>query len=336
MTGAIATGCGAALPAKTLDNAELAARLEVSEEWIFQRTGIRSRRIAGRHDSASSLGTEAARAALVDAGVAADDLDLIIVATMTPDLQIPATASLVQANLGARNAGAFDLNAGCAGFLYGLAQAHAHIAGGSCDRVLVCGADVLSRVTDYSDAGSSILFGDGAGAIVLERTEVTGEPSGFFLRSDGSRPELLEIPRDDGLIRMNGREVYRRAVEEMSSSLTHLLESARLAPDDLDLVVVHQANARIIEAVISRLGLDPSLVVTNIESVGNTSAASIPLALSDAAESHRLRPGSLVGVAAFGAGFAWGAGFVTWGSPSERRARKSRLPALVGTEAEGG
>jgi 3-oxoacyl-[acyl-carrier-protein] synthase III len=334
VTGTIAIGCGTALPSKILDNAELAARLDVAEEWIFQRTGIRSRRIAGRHETSSTLATEAARAALTRAGIAAEDLDLIIVATMTPDRQIPATASLVQANIGANRAGAFDLNAGCAGFLYGLAQADAHISSGACERVLVCGADVLSRVIDYTDPGTSILFGDGAGAIVLQRTETNGGPSGFFLRSDGSQPELLEIPPEEGLVRMKGREVYRRAVEEMSASLAHVLEMSHLVPGDLDLVVVHQANARIIEAVIARLKLDPALVMMNIESVGNTSAASIPIALSDAAEGGRLHPDTLVAVAAFGAGFAWGTGLLRWGAASEPPARGSELPALVGTNAQ--
>lgn len=331
MSGAAITGWGTALPAATLDNAELAARLDVSEEWIFSRTGIRSRRIASAGETSSSLATTAGAMAIARAGITGGEIDLVIVATVTPDHPIPAIASLVQANLGCSRAGAFDLNAGCAGFLYALAQAQAAIAGGSARRVLVCGADVLSRVTDYSDLGSSILFGDGAGAVVVEATESRADLGPFFLRSDGSASQLLWIPPGTETIQMRGREVYRHAVEGMSDALREVLHRASVGIGDLDLVVVHQANGRIIEAVVDRLGIDPDVVHLNIELVGNTSSASIPLALSDAVEHGKLYPGARVALAAFGAGFAWGAGLMTWGvtRPAEPAAR--RLPALVGT-----
>lgn len=331
VTGAAITGWGTALPAAKLDNAELGARLEISEEWIFQRTGIRSRRIASDGETTSSLATNAAAAAIERAGVAAGEIDLVLVATVTPDHQIPASASLVQANLGCSNAGAFDLNAGCAGFLYGLAQAHGAIAGGTARRVLVCGADVLSRVTDYSDPGSSILFGDGAGAVVVEAAEGRGDLGPFLLRSDGSAARLLWIPPGTGTIQMKGREVYRHAVDAMADALREVLHRARIGIADLDLVVVHQANARIIAAVVDRLGIDPDAVALNIESVGNTSSASIPLALSDAVDQGRLYQGARVALAAFGAGFAWGAGLLSWSAIRPKPSAPRRPPALAAT-----
>jgi 3-oxoacyl-[acyl-carrier-protein] synthase-3 len=312
-------GWGSALPEGTLDNAELAPRLGVSEEWIVQRTGIHSRHIAAPADTASGLAVRAGGAALRRAGVAPDDIDLVIVATATPDYQLPATASLVQAQLGCTRAGAFDLNAGCAGFLYGLAQARNAIESGACERVLVCGADILSRVTDYTDARSCVLFGDGAGAVVLAGSAGAIDLGPFVLRSDGSDPELLWIPRADGVIHMRGREVFRRAVDAMSSSLAEVLSKARITSADVDLIVFHQANARIVEAIVARAGLDPDAVMVNIGSVGNTSAASIPLALAEAGDGGQLHDGATVAIAAFGAGFAWGAGLVRWapGRPSE-------------------
>lgn len=331
MSSATITGWGTALPTRTLDNAELAARLEISEEWIFQRTGIRSRRIVSGAETTSTLAAAASSMALARSGIAPDDIDLVIVATATGDHHLPATASLVQAALGCSNAGAFDLNAGCAGFLYALAQGTAMIESGSFRRVVVCGADVLSRMTDYSDPKSCILFGDGAGAVVLERSDKGMGLGPFLLRSDGSAPELLWIPRDEALIRMNGREVFRHAVEAMTSALKEILDQAHLNVSDLDLVIVHQANGRIVEAVADRLGLGHESVVVNIESVGNTSAASIPLALAEAVEQGRLRPGATVALAAFGAGFAWGAGILHWDPVREVPKRLRGLPALVGT-----
>jgi 3-oxoacyl-[acyl-carrier-protein] synthase-3 len=316
-----------------LGNAALASLLDVSEDWIYQRTGIRSRRIVSGEQTTSTLAAEAARNAIERAGVSPEAIDLVIVATATPDYQLPATSSLVQAELGCANAGAFDLNAACSGFLYGLAQANALIESGACRRVVVCGADTLSCVTDYSDARSCVLFGDGAGAVVIEASETADGLGPFILRSDGSQPELLYVRNDERLIRMQGREVYRRAVDAMTNTLTEVLAEAAIAIDDVDLVVAHQANARIVEAVAERLGLDDTKLALNIETVGNTSAASIPLALAQAADAGRLEPGDVVALAAFGAGFAWGAGLIHWGVAPVQPPPRRRIPELVGTIA---
>lgn len=312
LRGAVVSGWGAALPEEELLNAELAANLGVTEDWIEERTGIQSRRIASKEQTSASLATDAARAALDDARIAADDIDMVVVATSTPDHQIPAAAPLVQAALGASAAGAFDVGAGCSGFLYALAQATALVTSGSSTRVLVCGADVLSRVTDYADRGTAILFGDGAGAAVVAADDERSDLGPFILRSDGSRPELLLIPEGDDAIRMNGREVYRRAVEEMSASVRAILERVEISVDDIDLLVAHQANRRILEAVGERLGLPSDRVALNIARYGNTSAASIPLAIADARAEGKLHAGDTVVMTAFGAGFVWGAGVMRW------------------------
>ncbi|HZJ50979.1 MAG TPA: beta-ketoacyl-ACP synthase III [Actinomycetota bacterium] len=312
--GAAITGWGIALPERELHNAELARRLDVTEEWILERTGINSRHVAASTDSASSLSTEAGRAALTRAGLEASQLDMVIVATSTPDEQMPATASLVQHALGASGAGAFDLNAACSGFLVALAQAGALVTSGMAQRVLVCGADLLTRVLDYDDPRSCILFGDGAGAVVLE--SAPGIAFGpFRIVSDGSKEPLLRIPADDGHLRMKGREVYRHAIASMSAAVKEILVEAGLSVSDIDLLVAHQANARIVEAVALRLGLDPARAMLNISRLGNTSAASIPLALAEAVETGKLHDSDLVVLTAFGAGFVWGAGIVRWAAP---------------------
>jgi 3-oxoacyl-[acyl-carrier-protein] synthase-3 len=300
--------------------------LGIDEDWIVARTGVRSRRVAGEGETTTALAAEAGAAALARAELEAGALDLVIVATCTPDHGIPATAPMVAARLGASCA-AFDLNAGCAGFLYALAQAHACIASGAAGNVLVCGADVLSRVTDYSDPKSCVLFGDGAGAIVLARCE-DDHLGPFLLASDGSRPELLWIPPGRAVLAMEGREVYRRAVEQMTASALEVLAQARLSADDVDLLVAHQANARIVKAVAERAGVPPERVPINIERFGNTSAASIPLVLAEAADSGELDDGDVVLLAAFGAGFTWGAGLMRWGAPAPKRA-----PALLAGRA---
>lgn len=329
--GAAITGWGSALPSASLDNAELEGRLGLSDDWIFQRTGIRSRGVVSDGETTSSLALDACRTALARADVAPETIDLVIVATATPDYQLPATASIVQARLGCSNAGAFDLNAACSGFLFALAQANALVESGTCRRVLVCGAEALTPIVDYSDRGSCILFGDGAGAVVVERTQSGGALGPFVMRSDGSDPELLHVRPDERLIRMDGREVYRRAVEGMTEALTEVVAVANIDLDDVDHVVAHQANARIVEAVAARLGMDPVKLVMNIEDVGNTSAASIPLALAGAADHGRFAPGDVVALAAFGAGFAWGAGLLTWGPARTNRGPRRHLPELVGT-----
>lgn len=318
--GAAITTCGAALPKQALDNAELARRLDVDEDWIFARTGIRSRRIASSSDTTGSLATQAAAQVLDRAGVPPEDIDLVIVATFTPDYQLPATGPLVAASLGAKNAGAYDVAAACSGFLYALAQASAQIENGTVRRVLVCGADVLSRITDYSDARSCVLFGDGAGAALVEHIEGPTRIGPFRLKADGTRPELLWVPPDKGVMQMEGREVYKRAVAGMSSTVKEVLDESGLKIDDVDLVVAHQANARILKAVADRLSVPEEKVMTNIAKVGNTSAASIPLAIDEAYGSGRVSEGDRIVVTAFGGGFTWGAGLLTWGvgSPQER------------------
>lgn len=303
--------------------------LDVTEEWIHERTGIRSRHVVAAGETTSSLAAVAAQQAIARAGVDPGDIDMVIVATSTPDFQLPATASLVQHAIGCSRAGAFDVNAACAGFLYALAQADALIANGRCSTVVVCGADVLSPITDYSDPRSCILFGDGAGAVIVQQHE--GSSLGpFVFGSKGGSAGDLHVHPEERLIRMNGREVYRRAVDAMADVLIETLEVAGSRLEDVDLIVAHQANARILEAVAHRLGVDESKVAVHIEAVGNTSAASIPLALADAADRGRLHPGARVALAAFGAGFTWGGALATWqaeAAPAPRR----RLPALVGT-----
>jgi 3-oxoacyl-[acyl-carrier-protein] synthase-3 len=268
--------------------------------------------------------------ALHQSGTDPQNVDVVIVATCTPDYKMPATAPLVQHALGITGAAAFDLNAACSGFLFALAQADALIAARVAHRVLVCGADVLTTVTDYTDPRSSVIFGDGAGAALVEATEGETRLGPFRLGTDGARPELLWIPTETGRIHMEGREVYRRAVEGMTRSVRSLLAEANVAIGEVDLLVAHQANARILEAVANRLGLAPERVALNIARLGNTSAASIPIAVSEAADQGLLADRARVVLTAFGAGFTWGTGLMRWSTPVAWR----RAPALMG-EARG-
>ena len=322
------SGVGVAVPEREVTNAEVGRRIDRDAAWIEARTGISSRRIAGEGETTAGLGIAASRRALEAAGVPAGQLDLIICATVTSDLRFPATACLIQSALASR-AAAFDLNAGCSGFLYALAQADAAIRSGAARRVLVVGAEVLSRITDASDPDTSILFGDGAGAVVVE-IAVEGPGLGpFLLFSDGSRPDLLFVDHATDTVRMQGREVYRAAVDGMTASVRRLLASTGNGPDDVGLVIAHQANDRILSAVADRLGLPAGKMFSNISRYGNTSAASIPIALAEAAGAGVLEDGDLVVITAFGAGFVWGAGLVPWGgsgatvppSPAGERAR---------------
>ena len=311
MTGSRIASVGVAVPERELTNVELASRIERDAAWIEARTGIESRRIAEGPDTTARLGVAAARNALDAAGMTGADIDLIICATVTPDLRFPATACSIQAALGS-TAGAFDLNAGCSGFLYSLAQADAAVRSGSARRVLVVGAEILSRITDPMDTATAILFGDGAGAVVVDAAERGPSLGPFLLLSDGSRPELLFVDEATGTVKMQGREVYRAAVAGMSDAVRRLLVSAGVDLDDVDVVIGHQANGRILEAVADRLGLPPGKMFSNISRYGNTSAASIPIALAEAAETGALRNGDLVVITSFGAGFVWGAGLVPW------------------------
>ena len=328
MIGSRISGLGVALPSGELTNAELALRLNRSEEWIEERTGIVSRRIASEDETVSELGTVASRRALADACIAADDVDSIVCATITPEWAFPATGCLIQASLGSK-APAFDLNAGCSGFLFGLAQANAMVRSGAAGRVLVVGTEVLSKIIDHDDVGTSILFGDGAGAAVVEGAEQGAGMGPFCLNSDGGRPQLLYLPRETGLIHMEGREVYRAAVQAMASSVADVLSRCGVAVSDVNLVVAHQANQRILDGVAQRVGLDPERTFSNIRYRGNTSAASLPIALFEAREQGRLNEGDLVVLVAFGAGFSWGAAVVRWGA-TQRPAKAALTREVVG------
>jgi 3-oxoacyl-[acyl-carrier-protein] synthase III len=324
--GAALTAVGAALPSKRLENAELAERFGVTEEWIVARTGIQSRRIASDDDSVVSLAVTAGTQVLQAADVDPQQIDLVIVATCSSGRQIPANAPLVANEIGARNAAAFDLNGACSGFLFSLAQATALVENGTSRRILVCGSDLLTRYTDPEDRGSSILFGDGAGAALVEYFDGPSRLGPFSLRTDGSRASILGIPDGEPFLHMEGREVYRNAVEQMSASVGELLKDTSMTGDDVDLLVAHQANARILRAVAERLGFPMEKVLTNIAQVGNTSAASIPLALADAYESGTISDGDNIVLTAFGAGFTWGAGLVVWGTGD----KQSKSVALAG------
>ena len=315
--GVQVTGCGMALPEKVVTNDELAARLGVTAEWITERTGIGSRRVSGTHETSSTLAIRACRDALARSGCHPDSVDLVIVATMTPDSPLPAVSCMVQAAIGAGNAAAFDVNAACTGFLSALSIGTALIERGAHERVLVCGADVLTKIADYTDAASCVLFGDGAGGVVLESSPNSATWPNFSLYADGAKADLLFVGRDDGLIHMKGREVYRHAVEGMVEAVVRQLDRSGTSVSDLDLVIAHQANARILAAVAERLGLPEEKVVIDIAEVGNTSAASIPIALARAEATGRLRNGSRVMLVAFGGGFTWGAGIIGWGAVNE-------------------
>jgi 3-oxoacyl-[acyl-carrier-protein] synthase-3 len=305
-------GIGSVLPERRVLNDELVARLDTTDDWIVRRTGIRERRWLGAGETLAGLAAEACTSALADAGRGADEVDHLIVSTITPDRITPGLGPDVAALIGARRAGAFDINAACAGFLQALEQATALIESGRSGLVVVCAAEALSRLTDHSDRSTAVLFGDGAGAVVVAPGRLDVGCALFELGCDGRHAELLYADRDEALVRMSGPEVYRHAVARMTVATQTVLDRAGLEPADLDLFVAHQANARILEAVADALGLPRSRLAVNVDRVANTSSASIPLALADAERDGRLRPGALVGLAAFGSGFVWGAGIVSW------------------------
>jgi 3-oxoacyl-[acyl-carrier-protein] synthase-3 len=300
-------GWGTALPEKVVTNTDLAAVLDTSDEWIRERSGIRERRIGG---TTSGLAIEAGQAALDHAGIPANDVDLLVLCTSTPDQQLPATASTVQHALGL-TCGAFDLNAACSGFVYGLVTAYQFIAAGGVERILLIGSETMSRIIDWDERTTAVLFGDGAGALALDVTE--GEPSllGWDLGSDGSLRSILDADIG-GFMRMEGKEVFRRAVRVMIDSATRTMERAGVTADDIALFVPHQANIRIIDSANAKLGFSMDRTAVVLDRTGNTSAASIPIALDHAVTNGQLNADDLVLMVGFGAGMTWSSAIVRW------------------------
>lgn len=325
-------GWGMAVPQRVVTNHELAQFVETSDEWIVTRTGIRERRVAGPQESTATLSIAAAEEALAVAGIAPRDVELILVATVTPEHLFPSTACLVQDALGATKAGAFDLLAGCSGFIYGLHMAAAAIRAGTHQVALVIGAETLSRIVNWRDRNTCVLFGDGAGAVVLQGRDEPGGVLASMIRADGSGGELLILPAGgsrlpiseavvrDGchFVRMNGREVFRFATRVMEKATREVVAQAGLRMEDMDLIIPHQANIRIIEAAAKGLGLPMDRFFVNIDRYGNTSSASIPIALCEAVQQGRLKPGDRAVMVAFGAGLTWAAAVIQWGVPRAR------------------
>ena len=305
-------GIGSALPEHVVPNSHFESYLDTTDDWIVRRTGIRERRHLNGNVTLTELAVRSCEDALRDAKRSAADVDHVIVSSATPDQLMPGLAPAVAHAIGATHAGAVDVNAACAGFIYALDQAAALVESGRARLVLVCGAEALSRITDLNDRSTAILFADGAAAVVVGGGALDRGCGPFVLHSDGSHAHLLYADNEDRVLRMNGQEVYRHAVECMVQASRDALERARLSVDDVDLLVVHQANQRIIEAAARRLGVPEEKVFVNVDTIANTSSASIPLALHHAEQEGRLWPGATVAVAAFGAGFVWGAGVLTW------------------------
>ena len=316
MIRSVITGTGSALPAKCVTNAELAERVDTSDEWIVERTGIRQRYIADEDEFTSTLATKAARAALEAAGIDASEIGLIVLATATPDHTFPATATQVQAALGCGGGIAFDVQAVCSGFLYALATADSMLRTGMARKALVIGAETFSRILDWEDRTTCVLFGDGAGAVVLEAQDVAGDGPGILasrLHAEGTHKDMLYVdggPSTTGTVghlRMKGREVFRHAVVNLADVLKEVLADTDLKAGDIDWVVPHQANARILDATARKLDLPSEKVVVTVDRHANTSAASVPLALDTAVRDGRIKPGDLVMFEAMGGGFTWGA-----------------------------
>ena len=319
----VVLGCGSYLPKRILTNAELATRIDTSDEWIVQRTGIRQRHIAADDEFTSHLGINAAKAALADAGLDAQAIDLIVLATSTPDNTFPATAVAVQHSLGINHGAAFDLQAVCSGFIYALATADNFLRSGSHKRALVIGAETFSRILDWTDRGTCVLFGDGAGAIVLEAQEQPGKTSDrgvltTHLRSDGRHKSKLYVDGGPGStqtvghLRMEGREVFKHAVGMITDVIVDAFNATGLSSEQIDWFVPHQANKRIIDASALKLHIAPQKVVLTVDLHGNTSAASIPLALALAVKDGRIKKGDIVLLEAMGGGFTWGSALLRW------------------------
>jgi len=317
-------GCGSYLPEKVLTNADLAKLVDTSDEWIVERSGIRERRIAAEGEFTSHLAIKASRAALGRAGLEPNDVDMIVLATATPDETFPATATTVQAGLGMTKGAAFDVQAVCSGFVYALSVADSMIRAGNSKRALVIGAETFSRILDWKDRGTCVLFGDGAGALVLE-ADASGKGDandrGLLatrLHSDGTKHDLLYVDggpsstRTTGHLRMEGREVFKHAVTNLAGVVREVLDDANLTIDKIDWLVPHQANKRILDGTARKLGLDPAKVIVTVDRHGNTSAASVPLALDVAVSDGRVKTGDLLLLEAMGGGFTWGACLLRW------------------------
>ena len=316
MIRSVIRGSGSALPARVVSNADLAERVETSDEWIVERTGIRQRYLAGEGETTASLATLAARRALEAAGMDASEIELIVLATATPDQTFPATATIVQHELGCNGGIAFDVAAVCSGFLYAMATADSLLRTGMASRALVIGAETFSRILDWNDRTTCVLFGDGAGAVVLEAQDVDQDGPGLLLtrlHADGAHNQLLYVDggpsttQTVGHLRMKGREVFRHAVVNLADVLGEVLGGTGFSADDIDWVVPHQANARILDATARKLGLPPEKVIVTVDQHANTSAASVPLAYDTAVRDGRIKPGDLVMFEAMGGGFTWGA-----------------------------
>jgi 3-oxoacyl-[acyl-carrier-protein] synthase-3 len=313
------TGLGCKVPDRVVTNDDLKQYVDTTDEWIRERTGIRERRMASDEEALSDIALPASRDALAQAGVEGKDIDLLIVATVTPDMAFPSTGAILADQLGAVDAAAYDLSAGCTGFMYALAQAYGMLAGGLAKRALVVGGDLLSRILDFDDRSTLVLFGDGAGAVVMEAVPERGF-LGFELGADGAGGANLWLPgsgsrifaEPDRLVKMNGREVFKFATRILVQSANSVMEQCGVTIDDVDVYVPHQANMRIIDHATKKLGVPSEKVVINVDRFGNTSSGSIPLALADAAEDGRLKPGKLVLMTGMGAGLTWGSALIRW------------------------
>jgi len=320
-------GIGSYVPEKIVTNLELEQKIDTTDKWIVERTGIKERRIINEGQATSDLATKAAEKALEDAGITAEELDLIIVGTVTPDMVFPSVACLVQENIKAVNAAAFDLTAVCSGFIYGIATANAFIKAGTYKKILVIGAETLSAITNWEDRNTAILFGDGAGAAVLGEVSPGYGIIGMDLGAEGNGGSLLNVPAggsripattesiSQGLhfIHMDGNEVFKFAVKIMGETVNKALKNANLTQEDISCLVPHQANIRIIQSAAKRLGVPLDKVVINVDKYGNTSAASIPLALDEGVKSGRIKNGDVIAIVGFGGGLTWGSSIIRWG-----------------------
>lgn len=319
---AVVAGVGHYLPERIVPNSEFEKTLDTTDEWIVARSGIKRRHFASENETTSFMATRAAERALANAGRAADDVDAIILATSTADLTFPSAATMVQNNLGLRRAFAFDVQAVCAGFVFALATANAMVLSGQAKRILVIGAETFSKIIDFTDRGTCVLFGDGAGALLLEAEDGEGNKHdrgilSVDLNSDGSHRDILYVDggvatQTTGVLKMEGREVFRHAVEKLAQTAHHALEKAGFSDSEVDWVVPHQANIRIIQSTAKKLGVGMDRVITTVQDHGNTSAASIPLALSVGFENGQIKKGDLIVTEAIGGGLAWGAVVLRW------------------------